>query len=400
MRAIPGVALITLALALVSVAIGLSLRTASKTINYPPYSSLDNGEQGLRAFYETARRLDIPVARSYKSLSKTVGATGTLLYTQTDVDSLREEDEKELELYERVAKPGTRLVFLINEFAEDFVSATDPKAGKAAPNPADSKDAGDQGLADKKKSTKIAGPKRPEETLRTRWGVELKYVDRLRKKNQQDETLFGIGNRVTRHWSFSKWSDHWKPTGGPDGAVYMLERSAGSGSLVLLLGLESFTNKTLLTKVDSPRIASTLSGPRPLIFDEGHLGVADDDTVAGYARQHHLEWLLLGLLILAGLYVWRSTVSFVPALPENQGAEIAGREAHMALTSLLSQSIKRADLPREIIAAWRDSVRMLSSAKIHLIGESLEEFSVARDSMAPVKYVAVIHAASRRGRPP
>jgi hypothetical protein len=43
---------------------------------------------------------------------------------------------------------------------------------------------------------------------------------------------------------------------------------------------------------------------------------------------------------------------------------------------------------------------MLSSAKIHLIGESLEEFSVARDSMAPVKYVAVIHAASRRGRPP
>jgi hypothetical protein len=398
MKRLPAIALVTLASALIAVAIVLSVRTASKTNNYPPYSSLDIGEQGLRAFYETARRLGTPVERSYNSLSKTVGTTGTLIYARTDVDRLREEDKKELELYELVAKPGARLVFLINETAETFVSGADSKRPDSkAKDPAD-KDAVNQ--KQDEKTNKSTGSKKPVETLRTLWGVELKYVDTVLKKGLEEDALFGRGKWVTRRWSFSKWDDQWKPTAGSDGGVYLLERTFGSGSVVLLLGLESFTNKTLLTKVDSARIASTLSGPRPLIFDEAHLGVADDDTIAGYARQHHLEWLLLGLVTLASLYVWRSSVSFVPALPEDRGAQIAGREAHLAFTSLLSQSIRRPDLPREMIGAWRDSFRMLSSSKVRITEESLEAFSTARDTEAPVKYVAVSHAASGRGPPP
>lgn len=411
MKRVSFAALVTLVLALITAAIGLSLRTASTTVNYPNYSSLENGEQGLRAFYETARRLGVPVERNYKSLAKTAGTKGTLVYVRTSVDGLREEDKKELELYERVAKPGARLLFLMNEFDEALVAVTQPAVGpvrKSESRPGDSKekppDKGNR-KPEEKKGTKTTAKER-EDTLLKHWGVEMRFVDTPRKETAVGRAIdamnsadFG-GRWVTRQWSFLKWDAPWKPTAGSDGRVYMLERGFGSGSVVLMLGLESFTNKTLLTKVDSARIAAALSGPRPLIFDEAHLGVADDDTVAGYARLHHLEWLLLGLVVLAALYVWRSSVSFVPALPEIKGAEVVGREAHTALTSLLSQSIKKPDLPREIIDAWRESFPMLPSSKVHVTDESLEAFSTARDSDAPGRYRAVSHWASRRGPPP
>ncbi len=413
MKRLPAAALIALVLMLMAAAIGISLRTAATTINYPNYSSFNNKELGLRAYYETARRLGIPVERNYRSLMKFEGTRGTVVYANLIVGDLRYADPKVLELYERVAKPGTRLMFLMNVHEENYVRTDETTAENADDDDAepdkathdsskqkDGKSPGAGNPANKKQGNKPTTGKERDENLSLRWGVEMKPVDTPRNVGPLGQIIDDqLGHVVDRRWTFAKWNGQWKPTAGADGQVYMLERTFGSGAVVILLGLENFTNKTLLTKVDSARIASTLSGPRPLIFDESHLGVADDDTVAGFARQHNLEWLLLGLLVLAGLYVWRSSVSFVPALPEIRGAEIPGREAHAALTSLLSQSIKRPDLPPEIVAAWRETFRMLPSSKVHVTDESLEAFAVARDSEATLRYAAVSQSATRRRTP-
>ena len=417
MSRISTAALIALVLALIAVAIGLSVRTAATTFNYPAYSSFNNEELGLRAYYETARRLGIPVERNYGTLAKLVGAKGTAIFaSELTASDYRYQETKDLERYERVAKPGIRLLFLMNEREENYVKdetkiGTAGDARKAAEPKHDGEkqpEAKKDGIpkpAGKRQDGKNPKPKEPVDNLRLHWGVELKSVETPHAETPWEKAVKGTdyvnqGVRfVTSRVSFSKWSESWKPTAGADGQVYMLERNFDAGSVVLLLGLESFTNKTLLTKVDGARLASTLSGPAPLIFDEAHLGVADDETVTGYARQRHLQWLLLGLVVLAGLYVWRSSVSFVPALPEIRGTQIAGREAHAALISLLSQSIKRPDLPREIIAAWRESFRMLPSSKVHVTEESLEAFAVAGDSAAAAGYAAISQSA-RRMPPP
>ncbi len=415
MKRVSAAALIALVLMLTAAAIGLSLRSAATAINYPAYSSFNNEQLGLRAYYETARRLGIPVERNYRRLTKVAGTKGTVLYADLAPDALRHADTKDLELYERVAKPGARLLFLLNEHEAVYEllekqTRADRQAEGSGPNkpakdePAekghDAKKTNGQKQSGEKQGNGVSQEKEPDENLRLRWGIEMKPVDTPRKAAPGIGGMLGsvdnTGRFVDRRWVFVKWDDHWKSTSGADHQVYMLERTFGEGSVVLLLGLESFTNKALLTTVDTARIAGTFNGPRPLIFDEAHLGVADDDTVAGYARHFNLQWLLLGLAVLAAFYVWRSSVSFVPALPEIHGAEIAGREAYIALASLLSQSIKQPDLAREIVAAWRESFRMLPSSKVHVTEESLESFADARDSDAPAGYAAVSRSARRK----
>ena len=156
----------------------------------------------------------------------------------------------------------------------------------------------------------------------------------------------------------------------------LLERSFGQGSIGLLAGVEPFTNQQLLTKPDASLLAVTMAGRHPLIFDEAHLGVAETDTVAGLARQHHLEWILLGFLALAALYIWRNAVSFIPPLQPAAEAGVKGRDAHAALTSLLAQSVSRDKLLKEIGAEWKHSERYVPNAA-HLSEAELEQLALA-----------------------
>jgi hypothetical protein len=130
-----------------------------------------------------------------------------------------------------------------------------------------------------------------------------------------------------------------------------------------------------------------------MIFDEAHLGVAEYDTVAGLARQHHLDWILLGLLTLAGLYVWRNAVSFIPPLQPGRDGGVKGRDAHSALSSLLAQSVDRARLPSEIASEWKRSARYVPSAS-HLSAAELEQFAATSVPEASDAYLSLVRKRS------
>ncbi len=355
------------------------VRRAENYSYYPDYSSLNNEDTGLKAYYETLVRLGVSVSRNYRPFLKLEGQKATVIYAGPNLGDFRSRSEKDLEQFERIAQGGARVLILFQ-----------------------TKETRYEKIAQLKPETKPSGKEIPQDemkpradTMLKRWGVEEAEAEVA--KPQRPTGAAALTPSIVRRdvlWHFAKWDPRWKPVRlGSDGNPLLLERSFGQGSIGLLAAVEPFTNHQLLTKPDAPLLAVTIAGRQPMIFDEAHLGVAEYDTVAGLARQHHLDWILLGLLTLAGLYVWRNAVSFIPPLQPGQDGGVKGRDAHSALSSLLAQSVDRAKLPSEIVSEWKRSARYVPSAS-HLSAAELEQFAATSVPEASDAYLSLVRKRS------
>jgi len=356
------------------------VRRAENYSYYPAYSSLNNEDSGLKAYYETLVRLGVSVSRNYRPFLKLDGQKATVIYAGPDLGDFRYRSEKDLEQFERVAQSGARVLILFQTRETRYKKIAPAKAEIKPPN---------------KGPTKAQGELKPRvDAMLKRWGVEEAEIDVANPKRRTDaEVLTPSVVRRDVLWHFTKWDPLWKAVLlGSDGRPVLLERSFGRGSIVLLAAVEPFTNFQLLTKPDVALLAATITGRRPLIFDEAHLGVAENDTVAGLARQYHLEWILLGFLALAALYVWRNAVSFIPPLQPATEGGVKGRDAHSALSSLLSQSVRREKLQKEIGEEWRRSERYVPNAG--RLGEA--ELAQFTDTSIPEAAAAYLSLARRR----
>jgi hypothetical protein len=388
-RGLAATAGITLLVVFVVASFESVVRRAENYSYYPAYSSLNNEGTGLKAYYEALVRLGLPVSRNYRPFGKLEGQTATVIYAGTNLGDFRFRSEKELEQFERVAQGGARvlILFQMKETRHERVSVSD-QALKEPPG--------------KRLGTSPEEVKPLVDVLRSRWGVEERetYLPNT-SPNPAVEALAPSVVRRDVLWQFAKWNPLWKPVLLSSlGAPILLERNFGQGSIGLLAGVEPFTNAQLLKNPDASLLAITMTGGRPLIFDEAHLGVAETDTVAGLARQHHMEWILLGLLAVAALYVWRNAVSFVPPPPSASEADVRGRDAHSALTSLLAQSVSREGLLKEISAECKRSERYVPSVT-HVEKSELEQLACTSVAGAPEAYrtLARRKAATRDGYP-
>ncbi len=353
------------------------VRRAENYSYYPDYSSLNNEDAGLKAYYQTLVRLGVSVSRNYRPLLKLEGQKATVIYAGPNLGDFRSRSEKELEQFERVAQRGARVLILFQtrEIRYEKIDPPKPEVKLSRKGPSNSRNE----------------MKPRVDAMRSRWGVEEAETELTNAKRPTGvEALTPSIVRRDVLWHFSKWDPLWKPVSrGSDGNPVLLERNFGQGSIGLLAAVEPFTNYQLLTKPDAALLALTMTGLHPLIFDEAHLGVAENDTVAGLARQHHLEWILLGFFALAALYVWRSAVSFIPPLLSPVEGGVKGRDAHSALSSLLAQSVGRDKLLKEIAAEWKHSQRYVPNADHlneveleHLAATSIPEASGAYLSLA------------------
>lgn len=364
MAAIAGIALL---IAFGVVLFKAVVRRAENYSYYADYSSLNSESSGLKAYYETLVRLGVAVSRNYHPFLKLEGQKGTVIYAGPNLGDFRFRSEKDLEQFERVAQAGARVFILFQTKETRYEKVVAPKPEVKAPN-------------DKKAVKPPEEGKRRVDAMLKRWGVEEVETDEPNvKRNRELEALTPSIIRREVLWHFAKWDARWKPLlSATDEKPILLERGFGQGSIVLLAGAEPFTNQQLLTKPDATLLAVTMTGRQPLIFDEAHLGVAETDTVAGLARQHHLEWVLLGFLALAALYIWRNTVSFIPPPQPVSESGVNGRDAHAALTSLLAQSVSRETLLKELGSEWKRSERYVPNAP------PLSEAELERLSTTPV----------------
>ncbi len=148
------------------------------------------------------------------------------------------------------------------------------------------------------------------------------------------------------------WETVYAGTNGP----VVIRRSIGPGEVVMLASDYLVSNEALRTD-RRPGLLAWLAGERPrVVFDETHLGLRLEPGLASLVRRYRLAGALAGLVLLAGLHVWRSVVPFhVQPAPPAPGTEVVpGRPSEEGLLHLLRRSLPAADLARTCLDTWRE----------------------------------------------
>jgi Domain of unknown function (DUF4350) len=363
---IGGLALITVFLITMTVSV---LNRAEGTSGYPAYSSLNNSDEGLKAYYDALGRLGFLTSRNYLPLHKIAGTAADIIYAGPALQSFEYVSNAELELFEQLAEKGGRVVILLS--SEGLVGRIPP----TRTNPP---------AAPKEKPAKPVVP-----TLKQRWGIQVAYREEPREK----KSFFPLLNRlefVPATWHFSSWTNDWMPSHMRDYSPLFLERAFGKGSVLLIANARLFTNRELLLKPDAQLLAAVPGAHRRIVFDESHLGLEDTGSVAGLAAAHHLQWLLLGFVALAVIFVWRSSFSFVPPPGGHADGSVAGQDAGLALASLLAQSIPPDTILAAVAEEWNRSRAFLTrSARLGGGNEIAEEQLARLRSLPPDRAAAV-----------
>ncbi|MGC2659379.1 MAG: hypothetical protein WA324_15590 [Bryobacteraceae bacterium] len=310
------------------------LDRAEGASGFPAYSSLNNGEEGLKAYYDALARLGFETRRNFLPLHKIAGVQADIIYAGPTLQSFEYASSADLELFEQLAEKGGRPILLLS--SEGLIGRATAKKPASAPMH------GEKSL------------KPPDPTLKRRWGIQVAYRELPREGNRFGPLLNRL-DVVPATWHFSSWTNDWIPSHMRDYSPLFLERRFGKGSVLLIANVGLFTNRELLLKPDEQLLAAVPGARRGIIFDESHLGLEDTGSVAGLAAAHHLQWLLLGFLALATVYVWRSSFNFVPPPGQPADGAVPGQDAGFALTSLLAQSIPERSILPVVAEEWNRS---------------------------------------------
>ena len=138
----------------------------------------------------------------------------------------------------------------------------------------------------------------------------------------------------------------------------VVERKLGAGSIVLVADSYPFSNEAMFKDRSAPLLAWVLGSGRQAIFDEAHLGIVEEPGMATLMRRYQLHGLIFGLVLVAGLFVWKNSLSLVPPHPETEAgapAVVAGRDSASGLVNLVRRGIPPAEMINVCFAEWKKS---------------------------------------------
>ena len=339
--------------------------------NYPPYSSLRADPLGAKALYESLDRI-IPVRRHLQPLSKLgEGRDSTLLWLGGEARDLRflPGEFKDLETFVRTG--GRVVIGLLPILERPRLNRfqTGATRGRAAPP-------SPTGLPPAATNSPPVQPGDEFEDLRKisirdRWNLSFNYAGLSKtdeKKLIPTIALRRATNNTTLPGSltihtalyFDKLDPDWQViyerANGTNHQPVIIERKMGKGSVVLCADSFPFSNEALRREREPALLAWFIGPASGAIFDETHLGVQANFGVATLARKYHLGGVFFALLILAGLFVWKNSASFMPPYEEQlareRGEEIEGKDSATGFINLLRRNISPADLMKVCLEQW------------------------------------------------
>lgn len=350
---------------------------------YPPYSSLRADPLGARAFYESLDELPGLTVRRHVRTGNTLpeGRNTTLFVAGARVPEMRYLDEDEFKSLERFMFEGGRIVvsLLPPEMEPWLARVEDARQRRRAEERDQSEKKGDR-----KSDDRTGGEPPPQKrnqrldedewfganpiSLKERWGVEFDY-----KNLPRDDAGVGRPVSVRRHadlnlpewiaWQtgacFDAPGTNWRTIYRRDDRPVLIERRFGGGSIVLSADSYFLSNEAM-RKDRYPELLAWLVGSSgAVLFDETHLGVTEDPGIAALIRKYRLHGLVAGLVVLAGLFVWRNAMSFVPGHDEDAGGTggdvVTGKESAAGFVNLLRRSIASSELLSVCFAEWKKS---------------------------------------------
>ena len=321
---------------------------------YPEYSSLRADPLGVMIFYESLAEMPhLTVRRDFSAQNKLPEDSNTaylhLAGCSSDWTSMPVELFQEIE---RFLNRGGRLVVT---FFPESRPATKLVTTPPAPAPKGKK-------SNSKKDDQLGR----QTSLKERWGVDFGHVplprndtsaySRVEVENRSDLALPEI---LDWHSAmvFTNLDQSWETIYARQTHPVMVERKFGPGSVVMASDSYFLSNEAMIKDRHADLLAWLLGPSRTVVFDEAHFGILEAPGIATLMRQYRLHGLIVGLALLAALFIWKNVTSFVPPYPEERNqSEVAGREAAAGFVNLLRRNIAPKDLLRVCFDEWTKSL--------------------------------------------
>jgi len=319
---------------------------------YPAYSSLRSDPLGTRVFYESLENLgDIDLHRNYRFLhSFKPKPDTTLFYLGTSADNYDKVPQELIEVFDRLAESGGRLVlsFLpLNQKHEEKAKLKKTPESQKAKNVECPQESKKNGLI----------------SLKNHWGIGFEFNQNLPVKDGNYLALDAVSNRhnlpAVISWHSNLYFDlldkSWQVLYSSEGRAVMIERPFGKGSLVLCADSFFISNEALRSERQPQLLVHLLGRHSNIIFDEAHFGIFKQPSVAALLRHYRFHWVLLVLAVMALLFVWKNVVYFVPPRKDDipSGADVVSdKDYTQGLISMLRRNIPRAEILQVCGQEW------------------------------------------------
>lgn len=208
---------------------------------------------------------------------------------------------------------------------------------------------------------KTPKPKKPARWRPDAWGFRL-ALDKAGDSASLEARGIG-GDSVA--WIGDLWFDtlsaDWTVLYRRDSLPVVAERRLGRGSVVLVADTYWASNESMFQSRPGLLLAQLLNGRTRLRFDERHLGVQENRSLAGLLAKYRLHYLLPSLLLLFLLYLWKVRAE---PMPDDQGAPSGATPIATAsgaptgergVRGLLRRYIPAGDLLPACWAQWKDT---------------------------------------------
>jgi hypothetical protein len=367
---------------------------------YEPYSSLRADPLGLKILYESLDRFkEKKILRNYRSLSRLTPDTQiTLLYSGVSIRTLDYFFYREFNEVDSLVKEGARVVIslipLKKKPAHFNISKTESEKND--------KDNDIKANKDQQEESEKESQKEPPYSLLKKWAFSYDLIqDTEAHKAQSTNILEGLPEDINWHsviyFTIPEESD-WDVIYTFEGKPVIVEKKHGKGTIVLSSDSYFLSNEAML-KSRYPALLSWIVGvQKTIIFDERHLGIQEKRGIAGLARKYHLHGICAGLLLVAALFIWKNSYSFIPPHDDSHGEIQRSADYTERLINLLRRHIPSHKILDYCVQEWESSLAFYDKdiqEKRGAVKNILEEESIS--ASAPHKtYNRILKILSQR----
>ncbi|VGO14330.1 hypothetical protein PDESU_02889 [Pontiella desulfatans] len=308
---------------------------------YPPYSSFRADPQGAKIFYQSLVALpDVEVVQQLKPMETNDVSGTTALFLGCNSQSFLDDAEEEVVPF---IESGGRAVVAFRP--------VEPRIGKRQP-------------ASSTNECSSCATNACDE-----WSVELEQYTRKELK-ELDQGIYAFSETdgmypIQCHsalW-FGELGEEWNVLYRYLENPVVIERQWGEGTVVLLADSFIFCNEAMVTDRSTDFLVRLLGSPKRILFDEMHLGVSSQEGVMMLVNRYRMQGVLFALLLLAGLFVWQRSSSFIPRHEDDSDSGNIGTGVRSldGFTNLLMRHIPQKKLMEAMIQEWKATFRRTPS---------------------------------------
>lgn len=370
------VLLVCAALFAAGIALLFKLRFETGDI-YPAYSSLRADPLGTMAFYESLQRMPgIQVKRDLSTSNRLPDGDGTTyLHLAGREDQWTRLPKQLVTEIERFLQDGGRLVVTLFPKASDpanrrsQIQSEQPEPENDEPWFPDELWLDDESVSPERRRPGLNEDEQQDEstiTMEDRWGLAFGNVP-LQSGQEDVYEPVTVRNRTDLElpdelaWYsgtvLTNLARAWRVIYDRDSHPVVAERDWGRGTIVFATDSWFVSNEALWADRHVALLTWLVGPNRKVLFDEAHFGIVETPGVAALIRKYRLHGVVGVLVILAGLFIWKSSFSLAPPVPESALADfVSGKDSSSGFVSLLRRHIPADQVLGVCLSEWLKTV--------------------------------------------